>query len=122
MWACFFTFCSISKSCFSSVFVLGFLKSGSSNPPVSIIVKVLPFQIHSPKFLSRVVPGMGETMALREDERRLKRVDFPTLVRPIMATLVVSLFILEFFVLFNLLLKLAFGYFFNRCLYLGNVG
>ena len=57
----------------------------TTHPPVSTIEKSLPFQPTRPYCLSRVVPAVGSTMAVRVWVRRLKRVDFPTLGRPTMA-------------------------------------
>ena len=59
----------------------------TSQPPVSIKTKVLPF--HSASYLtrSRVTPGVSSTMASRRPIIRFTSVDFPTLGRPIIATL-----------------------------------
>ncbi len=57
-----------------------------SKPPVSIISNTLPVHSTSVASLSRVVPGISSTMAIRRSARRLNKVLFPTLGRPTMAT------------------------------------
>src|ERR1051325_6257783 len=55
-------------------------------PPVSTSQKRRPPHSASPKWRSRVVPACWETIASLPPRIRLKRVDFPTLGRPTIAT------------------------------------
>ena len=51
-------------------------------PPVSMILKTLPFHSTSSYLRSRVIPASKSTIAVRLRDKRLNKVDFPTLGRP----------------------------------------
>lgn len=58
----------------------------SRMPAVSMNRKVMPERLMVSSIMSRVVPCMGDTMARSSPIRRLRRVDFPAFVSPMMAT------------------------------------
>ena len=58
----------------------------TTHPPVSTMENSLPFQSTFPYCLSRVVPAVSLTIALRVLVNRLNNVDFPTFGRPTIAT------------------------------------
>ncbi len=62
------------------------LRFGKQIHPVSITLKVLPFQSAKPYCRSRVTPLTSSTIAFRCSSKRLNSVDFPTLGRPTIAT------------------------------------
>lgn len=54
-------------------------------PALSTNTNLVPYHSASVDTLSRVVPGVSETIAMRLPARRLNKVDLPTFGRPTMA-------------------------------------
>ncbi len=78
-----------SSTAISTCFFISFSKTSSlcgTNPPVSIRLKVFPFQSETPYWRWRVTPLSSSTIALRSPSNLLKNVLFPTLGRPTIAT------------------------------------
>ena len=55
-------------------------------PAVSNKINGMPLRLYLPSTTSRVVPAKGETMAFSSCSKAFKRVDFPTLGFPTIAT------------------------------------
>ncbi len=54
----------------------------SRRPAVSVMRKGMPCRLANSSMVSRVVPGVGLTMARSKPSRRLSRLDFPALGSP----------------------------------------
>ncbi len=65
--------------------------AGRPKPAISTRWKTIPSRISRSLRKSRVVPGKGVTMARSSWRSALNRVDFPTFVRPVMASVTPSL-------------------------------
>ena len=88
------------------------LSSPSSRPAVSTNLALISPNSMSASRLSLVMPGRGSTRARRLPASRLKRVDFPTFGRPIMAT------VKDMSFLKPKIISRAFAYFFSAIMFL----